>query len=178
VNTPKQIKRWSGSDSLPEDRHTGPLTQGVKDLRYLVALGAITVQFGTLELHVNMLCGQLLVGGPDPQLGGTIMEELISFKVKLDLLTSLLEKLPRNKDRGPEYDDIITKLRKINLRRNGYVHGLWYTAKDGSTWLGPTKHNAYNSFFAKEVSLEELSTFLTDLVAVRDELLRTILPIG
>jgi hypothetical protein len=104
----------------------GTYAGGLTSLEFQAAIGRIVTDWSHLEEMMIAFMGQLLsddVVTPARQ----IFRSVNSTQARIAILRSLLEESHRNKDKGPEYDDIINEFESLTAERNNYVHGLWFT---------------------------------------------------
>lgn len=80
----------------------------------------------------------LLLGQSNRNAADPIFRSIMAPRVRIDMMRRLLQASPINKDRGPEYDEILDEYEALNRLRNDYVHGHWFTGlKSGGMSLSP-----------------------------------------
>jgi hypothetical protein len=93
-----------------------------------------------------------------------IFRSLRSEHARIEMLKALLEQAPINKNKGPEYDDVITRFASLNAARNNYVHGLWSVHEEtGRVFLAEASPDETQIFEKREVVTGELRQKLREM---------------
>lgn len=173
MNTPPTPKRYNPKFSEDSLVHRGPggAAGAIKD----EAVAALLAQLVSSFVHLEDYMGWVLAGlaGTDPTTAGYILRAIKSPRGRVDLLEALLQKAPRNREKGPEWDRLISDFWNVNKARNRYVHGHWWTDHNGKTWFAPTDEHGLSPFQATELEIADLQntvdqvgTLLLDVVSV------------
>ena len=99
-----------------------------------------------------------------------VFRSLSSEDARIKILKSLLQDAPQNKDKGPEYDEIIALFATVKKRRNAYAHGLWYTHESNRVWLAEASPDELSFFEKREVKKKELETVIHQMNDLWDKL--------
>jgi hypothetical protein len=99
----------------------------------------------------------------DSETARLLFTSIVNQKVRIDLMRVLLERGRQNKDRGMDYDFILSEFKQLNDLRNKYVHGRWWTHENGDTYL--QSDNSVPSFQIRyrKVTARELEAFMQRL---------------
>lgn len=96
---------------------------------YQTVLGVIVSRWAHLEEIMIMLLGILLSESPDSP-ARQIFRSVNSTQARIAIIRSLLEESPLNRNKGPEFDEVINEFESLTIERNNYVHGQWFTNQD------------------------------------------------
>lgn len=158
----------------------GTYAGGLTPPQFLIALGRIVSDWAHLEEMMILFMGRLLsddMASPARQ----IFRSVNSTQARIAILRSLLEESHRNKDKGPEFDDIIDEFESLTTERNNYVHGLWFTnaATDAVSRSDPSiTHEIWPFMTAKPISIRQAEHVLHRMGLLRRKLIDTALPFG
>jgi hypothetical protein len=138
----------------------GSFVEGISNPDYAVLFAAIVTEFNAVETRMpNIL--SVLLGMPDSRSAGYVYRAIINAGARLQVMKAVLEKAPNNAERGDEYDDVLKEFGAIRLRRNNYVHGLWYTQeKTNKVFLSVKDEHGFAFFDAKEEPIKNLQELL------------------
>jgi hypothetical protein len=126
------------------------------------ALGKLIGTFTHLE---NRMARPLaILARTDEASAGYILRSIRNPRAKIDLLSALLEKSPFNQDRSEKWDLIIREYGRVSSARNGYVHGEWWSADDGSTWIAEWEEHGLGPFAARRIEATELDKLRNEIV--------------
>lgn len=104
----------------------GAYRAGITSPEFQSVLGDIVSRWVHLEeLMIRFMA--LLLGNTERPPARQIFRSVANNRARIEIMRSLLEESPSNKDKGPEYDAIISEFEAIGKERNKYVHGLWWT---------------------------------------------------
>jgi hypothetical protein len=92
----------------------------------------------------------ILMGGLDHAPARQVFRSLKSEQARILVLRSMLEEGPLNKEKGLEFDEVISLFDEVRDKRNAYVHGLWDT------------HTESRRAFLQEASTDKISAFLSE----------------
>jgi hypothetical protein len=140
----------------------------IADPEMAALLGRIAARFTHLETALAAPLALLL--GSDPDTAGYVLRSMRSANVRAELITALPQKARRNIGRGDAWDEVLGKFRKINQRRNAFVHAHWFTADDGSTSASFFDEHGLIQFSARKVEKSELETLLAEISVLHLEL--------
>ncbi len=154
---------------------SGSYAAGLWNDAHAALVGKIAAALPEIEeLMVDLTA--LLLGDPAMP-GRQIFRGLATDEGRVRALKALLERASVNAGKGPEFDEVIDAYAAARKRRNAYVMGLWYTHRNGRTFLAePTTDHAYSFVVAREVKTEELQADLAAVTALTEKLLRIVHP--
>ncbi len=157
---------------------SGAYQNGLWHPEYAKSLALIVSGFEHFEERMHYLLA-LLMGTPDLKTAGYIWRSLPNSYQRLALLRELLQQAPINKNKGREFDELIKKYDRVRVRRNEYVHGLWYTAFGGEeVKLARKKDHGWGFAFAVEEPLDGLKSLINEITEVSDTLTKLLLAFG
>ena len=96
------------------------------------ALGKVNVYFAALESQIEFLTWSLI---NSEQMIGQIITSELSFKGKVNLLSSIFIYRVENEEHQDELDAILTKAIQVEERRNVVVHSQWLGGGPGPNHL-------------------------------------------
>jgi hypothetical protein len=151
ANRVKPIPLWGGRKGI------------IADAEILSLLGTVCFRWAHAENAMIKIFGQLINASDHLHTPRLIFTAIINQRARIDVMRKLLEGSPYNNKKGSDYDHIITEFRKLNELRNSYVHGLWWTHENGTTYL-----QSDNSVFGldenfRKVTAKELQEYLDRL---------------
>jgi hypothetical protein len=134
------------------------------DEKSALLIGQLATYWPLVEDRMIGILGDLLgyaaslgENGPPRQ----IFRSILSNRARITLMQSLLERSAINRDKEIFYDEVLSEFGKLNGKRNGYLHGIWYTHEDGRTYLSERSIDDFHFLDAREVKYEEIhSVFL------------------
>jgi len=100
--------------------------------RYLEPMGYLTIWFSVLESKLDDAIGGFLK--INSVANDILTSQFTSFRIKLDMLTTLVIELGKESDEKRNLLGILDSMRKVNASRNAHIHGIWYA---------PAKHDGY-----------------------------------
>lgn len=133
MSTPRKIKRYSeGTFRIGKG---GTYIHGLCHPDFATRFARIITEFVHLEdCMITVLA--VLLGDSDTTTAGYVYRSIVSPRGRKELMERLLTLSPQNTQCGPEYDAIISEFWSLNLERNNYAHGQWYTdSHRGEVWL-------------------------------------------
>lgn len=154
MNTPRKIKRHNRKipdNGLPDGGYVGSIT----DREIAAELGMLAADFVHLEEKMADILSVLL-GTTDVEMSGYVLRAIKSPRGRVDLLKNLLELAPANKNRPESFDDAISEFWNLNLARNDYIHGEWWSHAEGRTFISIFDPHGLGFFTAREIKKEEL----------------------
>jgi hypothetical protein len=107
-----------------------------------------------------------------------IFRSIRSNKLRREMMTAILEKSALNRKKGAFYDDVLATFGDLNTRRNGYVHGLWFTyerpiPEEGfRIFLCEQTLDHFHFFDSREVQADELHRFFEEMRALSDKIVK------
>jgi hypothetical protein len=154
MNTPRKIKRHS---PLPFNPHArGHFALNASNPEIAVPLSILITEFVHLEAMMERVLSVLL-GTDDVRTVGYVYRAIISPKGRQDLMQQLLTLAPINQRHGGEYDEILAEFRSLNLERNKYAHGKWWThIENGESWLSSHDQHGFGLGAAHTVKADDL----------------------
>jgi hypothetical protein len=164
ADNPKVPKRHSlvaNPDTLVHAGHRGA-AGAINDDPIAALVGRLVAAFVHLEDQMAILLAEL--SGADDATAGYMLRALTGPAARVRLIRSLLQKSPRNKERGEEWDLALKEFERINTARNEYVHGHWWTSTDdGSVWLAKADEHGLSVFAALPVDTDHLEATIRDI---------------
>ena len=174
MNTPKTVKRDQNAVRTKNDIQTrtipsGSYSPGCGDQAISIALADAITNWPFVEDAMVAVLRSLL-GGPPEEIASSVFHALIAQNTRLPVMRSLLEDTRANRDRPEVYDDILNEFKRLNSRRNDYVHHYWYTHKEtGSVYLCPSKRGSNKALHAgRIVTADELKQFVDACVSLNE----------
>lgn len=158
----KPLVRFSG----PPKRKKGPqppgghYTEGLHNDEMAALVGKIIT--GLIPIEETMIAIMAILMGGLNSPARQIFRSLNSEEARVKIMTTLLERHPINRDKGQEFDDIISLFSEVKKKRNAYAHGLWHT------------HNDSGRVFLAELSADIFPAFLTQREVRKPELLESL----
>jgi hypothetical protein len=98
--------------------------------QFLAAIGAVTIEFATLEHQLHLGIWVMLVGNTrlNEQLTAQIVTAGLSFKQSVDLFSALVRRRFPAAD-GPDLQTLAVRVRQAEEKRNLVVHSTWIQAE-------------------------------------------------
>ena len=138
----------------------GSYSSGIYPDKFALAIGRLATVWPYVEERMVGLFTELL-DIPDKQSGRLIFRSIINQNIRITIMRNLLEKSPHHKDKTAYFDELIDEFASLNVARNTYLHGLWYTYEDGVRVFIQEKGETYDIFLVKrEVPLKEITSVL------------------
>lgn len=97
---------------------------------HLRAIGQITVNFSALEFALSFLVWAFLGIGQEK---GEIITSRLSFRVLLQLASSLYRHRVSDPEGIAQFDELLARISEAGDRRNQMIHSLWMGNLDGRT---------------------------------------------
>jgi hypothetical protein len=156
MNTPPKKRRhapeFPDQSGLPE---SGQYVGSLNNAEYAKRFAWILSEFEQAEaLMPDVLA--ILLGATDTRSVGYVYRSLRNPNIRQAVMKALLEKAPLNKDRGTEFDALLSEYGSIRTARNEYAHGLWYTEDDGTVLLARSAEHGFGMMEAEPEPLEAL----------------------
>ena len=85
-----------------------------------------------------------------------IFHSIVSNQARKSLLLTCLQRSKINAKKTDIYETIIQQFSNLNAKRNGLLHGLWYTHESGRVFLSESAVDDTHYFNSREVKIEEL----------------------
>jgi hypothetical protein len=178
MNVKKKIRRWALQESQSLKSLPGVNKGVVEDEGIAHILGDIVVSWSHLEDAMTVVFHNLLGAKEhDPSTARLIFTSLVSQKIRIDVMRSLLEKSAKNQSRGEEYDEIIDEFSRLNKQRNEYIHGRWWTYENGDTYIQLDNSSHLGCAELTKVSIDDMQSFLSRLTLLLVKILQLKHPI-
>jgi hypothetical protein len=161
MNTPPKKRRHA--PAFPDQKgapKSGHYVGSLENEEYAKRFACILSEFEHLEARMPGVLA-ILLGTTDINSVGYVYRTLRNPNIRRDVMKALLEKAPLNKDRGEEFDALLSEYNSIRKARNDYAHGLWYTEENGSVMLAREAEHGFGMMEAAPEPIKELD----DLVA-------------
>ncbi len=166
MNTPAKPKR--GSLRLGSEKPlSGSSVMALTSKPHLEALGVIVSKWPHVEEAAILFFNDLL-GSPNGP-AREIFRSLPSERARLETMRGVLQWHHSNREKGGEYDSVLNRFEKLNVRRNRYVHGLWSTHETGRVFLAPAVVDAHPAISSEEVLVEELHGLIDDMTRLASD---------
>jgi hypothetical protein len=133
----------------------------LQDPTYLMHLGAIVSRWSHVEEFMTRVLGDLLgvTSGAVPL--RQMFRSIINAQTRITVMRNLLERAPRNRDKGPEYDELLDEFSAVNGLRNKYIHGLWSTHRgSGAVYFAEPTTDDFWFLTSRKIELQELEAVL------------------
>jgi hypothetical protein len=160
-NSRRQQRRGKRAFAFPSNPD-GTYTSAILDTQIAAALGEMIAAFEHLESSMGAVVDTVL---GTHGTGGLILRTLKSPRARIDLMEALIQQeLVMGLD--PIYGEFVREFSKLNTRRNGYVHGLWFSREEGSgfaTYLAETDEHTLALLRSRPVDPDELPALASDI---------------
>jgi len=140
---------------------------------YIKAIGLVTVSWARLDYCIDFLIWELL-GLQDDEIKGLSVTNHLSFPMKYNIVSSLLEIWLSETSKIDVYNSIIETLDNadiLRVKRNDFSHGAWQFKNNHLTSI---KFSARGTLKADGISykLEDIETLINDIQNCYDKLLK------
>jgi hypothetical protein len=76
-------------------------------------------------------------------------------------MLSLLQRSAINRDKEAFYDEVLNEFDKLNGKRNAYLHGIWYTHRDGRIYLSERSIDDFHFLDAREMNTKKSNVYFS-----------------
>lgn len=137
----------------------------IKNEEYTRCLGEILYLWANVEYFMPSFLAALVGGAHGSEY--QIWHSIINANARIKVMESLLRHNPANVNRSPAYAWTLKRYKKLNERRNTYVHALWSTRGDGEVFyqeLNPEMPGTPPST-RRKIAVKELKEYIWRLEA-------------
>jgi hypothetical protein len=149
-----------------EGRQTAVMTRA-----FLEAIGAVTVEFASLESHIQFAIWSLLVGTKlEDQAFGQIVTADLSYRKRLEMLEALLKHKFPERDNA-DFRQLKPRLYKVEEERNAIVHSIWGSSPEPNnvTRIKTTAKGELKTKF-HQLSLDGIRAIATRIYSATEDL--------
>jgi len=176
MNTPKTRKRNTRfnrqvAHMLARDDENDDWTWSVQDPEFLRHIGHAVTLWPMLEdTFVTVLAN--LLGGTGHEVATEIFHALVAQNTRLPILNALLQNTVQNADKPDAYDEVIDEFKRLNDKRNEFIHSYWVTNdKTKKVYLCPSKRTVFVAIAdGRVIELEEILTFILDCLKLHERI--------
>ena len=160
MSTPRTRKPRRYKTKISDTPH-GSYSQRIDPDNFALAIGRLATAWPYVEEQMVGLFAELL-DIADKQSARLIFRSIINQNIRITIMRNLLEKSPRHKDKAAYFDELLEEFGALNVARNKYLHGLWYTYQDHLRVFLEERGDTYDKFLVKrEVPLKEIHSVHT-----------------
>lgn len=176
MNTPKQnkLKRYTDPDvKTPDGQFTRGFSLPLQELRHPTHAGYLANILSNWPHVEDLMIGVLsdLLGSTPHAPARQIFKSIISNQARQKVMLALLQRAKINRDKGKQYDEIITQFHELNACRNIYVHGLWFThVNTGKVFLAEESLDDHHFFESREVPIQEMEGMVNRMWALTNKI--------